>query len=373
VIVIDLEEETSGVSEEWERIQSKAYLDRTIEVRGNVDSALITKIKDYIKNIHGQRARFERQTEFTTMLRELPLHLRYDRSILSTVLRARQTAQHAYERFLRRCKGITPRQVEGRLLEAIPSIVSLEEEDRFMQNSRAFEEVEIIFRSALEYSRKRADPNSDYNIGNCLNNLGKLARERHRWTEAQGFLRQAIEHFEALPSKPDYTQELANTYFLLGEVYAAQFLMQGQAGDKLSAIANWEKSINLDNSLGVDATPTSQKLQALRDFHGKQFTSPTLPSRCEQHPDSILLREPRFYEYPATAFLIAVVTGAASFLGLALVSGWLMGLPAGWFSGEGWRMLAWWQKFFVNIGSGMFAFVIACFVWVTLARRHLDK
>lgn len=378
VIVIDLEAGAAGVQEEWARIQAKEYLDRTIQLRNPLAPPLISKIRKRLKNIRDHHERRHRQADFTAVLRTLPLHLRNDRSLYNIVIKSRWIGQQEYERYLRQCKGITPRQIRG-LVEDIPSIVSSDEEEEFLRSSRAYEEVEILLKSALEAVRGSTDASSWYNVGNCLNNLGKLARDQHRWNDAICYLTQAIKHFGSLSVKSSSRdivsgrQELATAYFFLGEVYMARFRRTGSLVDKHLAIEYLKRSLNLDKSCGNDASQTQQLLTDIHKNPTQQLSVSILNALENAQSERHLLREPRFWENPTVSRVLAILTAAVSFFLVAYIVGKLLDLPDGWFSRQGWTNLSWWQKSVVNLIAGAGAFIVSLFVFVVLTRRYWDK
>jgi tetratricopeptide (TPR) repeat protein len=364
VIVINDDPEASGLQEEWKRIRSKCYEDRTIQFDQSNPSSSCRLTLQRLKNTNDQEERKRRQAEFTEMLHWLPISLRYDRSLLNLIYRYRAIGQNQYEKYLRVCKGVSPGQIRGKLLEDIPSRVTPEEENKFLLQSRAYEEIGILLTGALEDVKRYTGKNVDYNTANCLNNLGKLARQQHRWGDAYLYLQEAIAILERCPEDAG---ELATSYYLLGETRMANYRLTSDGTHKDQAIKHLNQAIKIDRSIGRNSVDTEILITAIEQT----------PAAAAQHNSSLAAvsspPEPKKWQAPGVVRLLSLAVAVIAFSVIALSVGKLLNLPNGWLSFDGWSRLPWKQKALVDVAvliGSVYSFLMAVAI---LSPRGRDR
>jgi hypothetical protein len=282
IIVIDAQSSMAGVREELQRLEQRGYLNRTAYV---VDDESPPPPSDRWERVaretlpfwvgyrlqlqHDQTERLARQAQFDAMLAAVPAAVRDPQRFEAMVVKARYIQNAEVRRFIRVCKGADPDEAGDCLLENIPSQVTRDEEVRFLRESRALEEVEILLRSAMEEVECKADANQQFNIANSYNSLGVLARLRCDWPEAERLIEEAVRRLQPLlttsTQRKSASQELATAFYNLGEVSMARYRETQVQTDLHRAEDYFLKSIEVDRQVGGD---TSSAERRLRDLEG---------------------------------------------------------------------------------------------------------
>jgi tetratricopeptide (TPR) repeat protein len=279
VIVIDSYTSTHWVREELSRLEQKGYLDRTGYLIDDgapppsdgwmcvTREALPDWVREQLQRNRDHIQRMARQKEFDAIFAAMPRSVRAPQSIKMMVVKAQCIQQNELRRFVRVCKGIDPDDAADDLLEDIPSHVARAEEIRFLRESRAFEEVEILLRSALEEVEHKDGATQAYNTANSYNKLGVLARLRCDWPEAERLIMKAITKLDALRENgchdPQVLQELATAHYNLGEVWMARYRETGTEADRQQARSQLSKSVRLDREIGGDISRTVRRLESI--------------------------------------------------------------------------------------------------------------
>lgn len=250
VIVVDAGDGTAGVREEVARIERLGYHDRALFVADDVArDRLLAEVGRRLELMRDsdRAARLARQAAFERLLAAVPAALRSP----ALVARAAHIQHAELRRFLRECKGADP-DTAGALLEDIPSRATADEEARFLRDSRALEEVEILLCSALEDVQARANPLDELNLAKLHNALGVLARLRRDWPRAERHLGEAIASLRPWSNTPaphaEAAGELATAQFTLGEVAMARYRQSHDDADRRRAEACFRESIAADRA-----------------------------------------------------------------------------------------------------------------------------
>ena len=279
VIVIDGRVDSPAVAEEVARIRRKGYLDRVVfvaeEAGSGPDEPGINRIAradlpawvlDRAQSPAGRIDRLRRQDEIAAMLAGIPAGARNPQTIQAMVYKSRALEAYAVWRFFRECKGIIYDVKDMRLMEDVPSRVTRAEERKFLRESRALEEVEVLLKSVREFVEQNRDENSAFNIANSINSLGRLARVCGGWDDAIRHIEEAIGHLMPLTRTAHAAEarmELATAHFNLGEVYMARYREGGDPEDRGKAARNFRESRMYDRHAGADTTLTDHRLNSL--------------------------------------------------------------------------------------------------------------
>ena len=282
VIVFDAKCNTDFIKEERKRIERCHYLYKTIFVtstREDPDTindknvrtverrALSSSIRNYLKNIDDTQIRSHRQADFNNMLKVIPKKCRYPKTEYELVLKAQIMAAYGRQQFLRFCKGIQPEEDNYDLIEDTPSQVSRDDELRYLRESRALEEAEILLNSVQEELLENPDENNDFNMGNLCNKFAQIARIKREWEKAIKLSKEAMGHLNPLMLNPqrkdEATREIATTHFIMGEVYMARFRDLNESVDRSRAIDNFNRSIIFDREVSGDISIAERRLRAL--------------------------------------------------------------------------------------------------------------
>ncbi len=288
LIVIDAEEGTEPVREEQARIQRHGYTDRTLVVKPGPEAPASAHVlaaetvdreelprhaRERLAAVCDQEQRKARQQVFNEMLAAIHKRVRYATKLDLLVIKCRLIEAHEKERFVRACKGIGPKEVDGRLFEYIPSRVPRREELQFLHQSRGWEEVEAILTGIGEAIATASGPVGEFNRANIDNSLGAAARMQCRWNDAERLIQRAIRRLEPLTESAteaqDAKRELATAHFNLAEVYAGRHVDEGRPEDHRMAIDHGEQCLALEQATGFDTALTEQLLKQLRSFMGR--------------------------------------------------------------------------------------------------------
>jgi tetratricopeptide (TPR) repeat protein len=193
----------------------------------------------------------------------LPRQLISPESMNAMLYKGHYILDYTYKIFLQECKSTNISQFSNKLIEDIPTIISEEYEYEWLQNSRELDEIENIFITALELAKDTLGENQEFNIANSYVKLGKLARFRRDWDSAINNLNEAINRLKKIRIRShevSVLKELADAYFILGEVYMAIHRQNNNEKEKNMAENNFQLSIELDKELKQDYSTTSNRL-----------------------------------------------------------------------------------------------------------------
>ena len=370
-VVILCDDVTEPVVEESRRIARCGYQSRTYETTRvrmadpSEHERLKAWLAERLTTVSDQVERCERQFVFDMMRGTLPAYLRYPASVEGFVERAAGLLKLGGYRFLKLCKRIDPAQVEGGLIEDVPSAATREEELRFLRNDRVFEEMDILFDSVQEsivlrgreqdeYLRESAAKRAQFNaypgggsfltdmfdrvegavelarrrlrlkVGNLTVKRGQLARYRGEWELAERTLRQAIDELHPLSfdSDPFIKQEalceLGTAYFYLGDIALARHRESGDQQLLGKAVTCYEASVNHDSMGDGDTSPARRRLAMLKG----ETIAPQAPEKTtDQSGQPDLFKSNRQVAFRAFRGIAigAVMGGIASLLAIPFV------------------------------------------------------
>jgi hypothetical protein len=183
------------------------------------------------------------------MLRAVPLPFRYASSMNGLLSKASAIQGWCYENYLRKCKGVSSDHVGERLVEDIPSKVSISEEQRYLKKSIGFEQCEDIFSSALELAEKTPESPKKFNIANANVKLGKLAWLRQDYDTSTKHLNEAISLLEeiAADSRSKYSSqaktELEDAHYFSWKMRLARYRRTNDDTDRIAAEEHFRRSL----------------------------------------------------------------------------------------------------------------------------------
>ncbi len=215
--------------------------------------------------------RWSAQQNYNAMIKSVPRPVRFNSNINGMLIKAHFILAWTMENYLRDCKNNVPVGQSFQLIEDIPSCVTPAEEMAYLRQSRGLDEVRGIVSSALDLAFMTPGPQQTFNIANAHTKIGKCARFSRDWDAALEHLGKAIEMLSQMTNgiiapPIDLRQihmELADAYFLRGEVYMARYRQTASNFDHDNAESNFHASILLDKELGQDSSETVNRIHDL--------------------------------------------------------------------------------------------------------------
>jgi hypothetical protein len=215
--------------------------------------------------------RWRAQQDYNAMIRSVPRPVRFNSDINAMLIKAHFILAWTMENYLRDCKQTVQGEPSAWLLEDIPSAVTPAEDEAYLRQARGLDEVRGIAFSALDLALQTPGPRQTFNIANAHNKIGKCARFSRDWETALDHLDKAIAMLSPMcedgNSLPEHLrqaqQELADAYFLRGEVQMARYRQTAADSARESAASDFHTSILIDDQLGQDSSDTASRLRSL--------------------------------------------------------------------------------------------------------------
>ena len=271
-LIVFCHDDGRAVQEEWQRLRSRRYMDRTLwtslELLSHPKelSRIAAWVEARLGVVQDQDARDLRQQEFARIRASVPMALRYPRTLKQIVDKSQALENDALVRFLDKCKEGGAAAYRHQLLEDMPSLVSREEEQRYFYDDRAFEEIELLINSAQDVVGAAVYDDA-FNRANLQNKRGKLARYRGKWDVAEreiGAVVAQLEHLLTNSSPADLPllqRELGSAYYNLGDVFLGRHRESSAPDAWTRAKRCYEQSIEHDRKAGVATHLAEQRLR----------------------------------------------------------------------------------------------------------------
>ncbi len=241
-VIVFCGHDSAPVREEWERLQKRGYLDRTLTTSpAQLDNMQATQqrrawLREKLAKVSDQQARSQRQSYLRKMRASVPPSLWYPETVHAMVAKIQELARFAINNFIAECKQGGLDAYTGQLVVDMPSLRSPAEELQFLQEDRAFEELEILLISAEEVVWQTG-ANREFNRANLYNKRGLVTSFRQDWQKAIRSIEAALVYLEPLSHADDADlaklacAELGAAYCNLGDVYLSRYRESKDAAD----------------------------------------------------------------------------------------------------------------------------------------------
>jgi hypothetical protein len=273
-LVILCDDKRRAVEEERRRLQMRGYIDRTFTTQPGLlaNPTERRRLRDWLidrlRHVADQEVRLTRQLYFVRMRSSVPGQFWYPKTVQQVVAKAKLLERFALTGFLETCKRGGVAAYSGQLLEDIPSAVSRAEELQYLRQDRAFEEIEVLLRSANDVVQGTGDY-AEFNEANLYNKRGLLARFRGEWERAEREIETAIRLLTPMTSSSSSHlaaiafQEIGTAYYNLGDVFLARCRETKNSALRDRAKECYRLSVVNDEKGGGDTGLAQERLRSM--------------------------------------------------------------------------------------------------------------
>jgi hypothetical protein len=255
----------------WEINSIQSDIGTVVNAAKQLGEEMIPEIQEYLLQPTNVKQRMKAQHYYNLMIKCVPRQVRFTPDINAMLIKAHYILSWTMENYIRDCKQAIGSDISVSLLEDIPLKVSIQEDSNYIKQSRGLDEVMGISLSALDLAIQTSGHQQSFNIANAHNKVGKCARFSREWDVALDHLTKAIEMLNLIsndvimqPINLEQIQgELADAYFLRGEVFMARFRKTKLFSDCDNAESDFRASILIDEKLGQDSSDTLCRIKQL--------------------------------------------------------------------------------------------------------------
>lgn len=247
-----------------------AGIGSVIKAADRLGEEVAPRVLERLKRPVDIASRWAAQNDYTEMVQAVPKAVRFNSEINAMLLKAHYILAWTMQRYIRETKQSDPESCSGCLLEDVPSRLTPAEEKAYLRGARGLDEVRGIAKGALDLARETPGDNQAYNVANAHTKLGKCARFAQDYEAALDHLAQSIESLRGLASGAlgasnvlDVKRELADAYFIRGDVHMARFRENNLETSKERALSDFRNSMDLDRELQQDSSETASRIRNL--------------------------------------------------------------------------------------------------------------
>lgn len=228
---------------------------------------------------HKLEQRQSLQDEYTYLFRAIPRAARPDLGLRDAQITALAILDREYSRFLKAYKGVRLSELNSRLVEELPSIVSRNKEDEYLRANRALQIADGISLGRWEELQTKPGDWANLHRASLETKLGKLNRFRRHWESAldhlnaaQGVLRDMLNRGTGDVDFQIVAAELGDALFLEGEVWTVQFLDAPTEEKRLRGLRCFREALEIDQSLNREDPAVFLRIRLLEGStdHGRR-------------------------------------------------------------------------------------------------------